>query len=265
MTDLTVTQAADTRRRIFAIVGASSGNLVEWFDFYIYSFLALYFSPAFFPSGNPTDAAAQHRRRLRGGLPDAADRRLAVRPHRRPARPQQRDDDLGADDVRRLAVIACLPTYATIGAWAPALLLLARLFQGLSVGGEYGTSATYMSEVALQGRRGFFASFQYVTLIGGQLLALLVLVVLQLFLTTDELKAWGWRIPFVIGACAALVSLYLRRSLTKPQPPKRAQPRKPARCAACCCTSARSSRCSASRPAARSSSTRSRPTCRSTS
>lgn len=91
--------------------------------------------------------------------------------------------------------------------------MIARLFQGLSVGGEYGTSATYMSEVALRGRRGFFASFQYVTLIGGQLAALLVLVVLQLFLSTEELKAWSWRIPFFIGACAALISLYLRRSL----------------------------------------------------
>lgn len=85
-------------------------------------------------------------------------------------------------------VIACLPTYAAIGNWAPALLLLARLFQGLSVGGEYGTSATYMSEVAVEGKRGFYASFQYVTLIGGQLLALLVLVVLQQTLSTEELR-----------------------------------------------------------------------------
>jgi len=110
-------------------------------------------------------------------------------------------------------VIAFLPTYNAIGAWAPALLLVARLFQGLSVGGEYGTSATYMSEVALKGRRGFFASFQYVTLIGGQLCALLVLVVLQQTLSTAELKAWGWRVPFVIGAVAALIALYLRKSL----------------------------------------------------
>ncbi len=113
-------------------------------------------------------------------------------------------------------VIAVLPTYAQIGALAPALLLSrARLFQGLSVGGEYGTSATYMSEVALKGRRGFFASFRYVTLIGGQLCALLVLVVLQQrqTLRTAELKAWGWRVPFVIGAIAALVALYLRKSL----------------------------------------------------
>lgn len=110
-------------------------------------------------------------------------------------------------------VIAVLPTYAQIGALAPLLLLLARLFQGLSVGGEYGTSATYMSEVALEGRRGFFASFQYVTLIGGQLFALVVLVTLQHCLTTEEMKAWGWRVPFIIGACAALIALYVRGSL----------------------------------------------------
>ena len=112
-------------------------------------------------------------------------------------------------------LIAFLPTYATIGAAAPALLLFARLLQGLSVGGEYGTSATYMSEVALKGRRGFFASFQYVTLIGGQLLAVLVLVILQQLLTAAQLKDWGWRIPFVVGACAAIVARYLRRSLNE--------------------------------------------------
>ena len=85
--------------------------------------------------------------------------------------------------------------------------------QGLSVGGEYGTAATYMSEIAGKGNRGFYSSFQYVTLIGGQLLALLVVLVLQQTLSLDELKAWGWRVPFLIGAVAALVALYLRRSL----------------------------------------------------
>ena len=112
-------------------------------------------------------------------------------------------------------LIAILPTYATIGAAAPLLLLVARLVQGLSVGGEYGTAATYMSEVAGKGHRGFYSSFQYVTLIGGQLLALLVLVMLQALLSADELKAWGWRIPFVIGAVTAVVAMYLRRSLVE--------------------------------------------------
>lgn len=111
--------------------------------------------------------------------------------------------------------IASLPTCAMIGVWAPALLLLARLFQGLSVGGEYGTTAAYMSEVALRGHRGFFSSFQYVTLIGGQLLAVLVIVILEAWLTDDQLRAWGWRIPFVIGAAAAVVALVLRRTLNE--------------------------------------------------
>ncbi|KQV38862.1 MFS family transporter [Massilia sp. Root335] len=221
---MTTTDTADTadshaidnltpRQRIFAIVGASSGNLVEWFDFYIYSFCALYFSSAFFPKGNPTTqllntagifAAGFLMRPIGGWLFG----RVADRYGRRNAMMISVLMMCGGS-----LMIAALPTYATIGTAAPFLLLVARLFQGLSVGGEYGTSATYMSEVAQAGRKGFFASFQYVTLIGGQLAALLVLGILQLFLTHDELKAWGWRIPFVVGACAALVSLYLRRSL----------------------------------------------------
>ena len=216
MTDLTdhsVASAHDTRRRIFAIVGASSGNLVEWFDFYVYSFCALYFAPAFFPSGNTTTQllntagvfAAGFLMRPIGGWFFG---RLADKHGRRTAMMVSVFMMCGGS-----LVIAVLPTYAQIGALAPALLLVARLFQGLSVGGEYGTSATYMSEVALKGRRGFFASFQYVTLIGGQLCALLVLVILQQTLSNAELKAWGWRVPFVIGAIAALVALYLRKSL----------------------------------------------------
>ncbi|HEX3379699.1 MAG TPA: MFS family transporter [Paraburkholderia sp.] len=217
MNDITnrtvVAEADDTRRRILAIVGASSGNLVEWFDFYVYSFTALYFAPSFFPSGNPTTQllntagvfAAGFLMRPIGGWFFG---RLADKRGRRTAMMVSVFMMCGGS-----LLIAMLPTYAQIGALAPALLLIARLFQGLSVGGEYGTSATYMSEVALKGRRGFFASFQYVTLIGGQLCALLVLVILQQTLTTDELKAWGWRVPFVIGAGAALVALYLRKSL----------------------------------------------------
>jgi MHS family alpha-ketoglutarate permease-like MFS transporter len=216
MTDLTdqiVLTQHDTRRRVFAIVGASSGNLVEWFDFYVYSFCALYFAPAFFPSGNATTQllntagvfAAGFLMRPIGGWFFG---RIADKHGRRTAMMISVLMMCGGS-----LVIAALPTYAQIGALAPALLLLARLFQGLSVGGEYGTSATYMSEVALQGRRGFFASFQYVTLIGGQLCALFVLVILQQVLSTEDLKAWGWRIPFVVGALAALVSLYLRKSL----------------------------------------------------
>jgi MHS family alpha-ketoglutarate permease-like MFS transporter len=111
-------------------------------------------------------------------------------------------------------MIAMTPTYATIGVAAPALLGFARLIQGLSLGGEYGTSATYLTEVADEKHRGFYSSFQYVTLIGGQLCAIVVLMLLQqVFLTTEQLRAWGWRIPFVIGALLAIVALLMRRNL----------------------------------------------------
>ncbi|MFL6674455.1 MAG: MFS family transporter [Massilia sp.] len=204
-----------SKQRIMAIVGASSGNLVEWFDFYIYSFCALYFSSQFFPKGDPTTQllntagifAAGFLMRPVGGWMFG---RIADRLGRRSSMMISIMMMCGGS-----LMIAVLPTYAQIGTMAPALLLVARLFQGLSVGGEYGTSATYMSEVAEPGRRGFFASFQYVTLIGGQLAALLVLVVLQQVLSHDQLTAWGWRVPFVIGAASAVVSLYLRRSLTE--------------------------------------------------
>ncbi len=203
----------ERRKRIFAIVGASSGNLVEWFDFYVYAFCAIYFAPAFFPSDDPTVQLLNTAGVFAAGF--------LMRPiggwlFGRVADKHGRKNSMMISVLMMCAgslVIACLPTYASIGAWAPFLLLMARLFQGLSVGGEYGTTATYMSEVALRGQRGFFASFQYVTLIGGQLLAVLTVVILQQFLTADELRAYGWRIPFVVGAVAAVISLVLRRSL----------------------------------------------------
>ena len=205
--------AAEKRQRIFAIMAASSGNLVEWFDFYVYAFGAIYFAPAFFPKSDPTAQLLNTAgvfaagflmrpigRWLFGRIADRRGRRTAM-----------------VVSVLMMCIgalmVSALPTYASIGAWAPALLLAARLLQGLSVGGEYGTAATYMSEVALRGQRGFLSSFQYVTLIGGQLLAVLVVVVLQQFLNEAELKAWGWRIPFVVGAVAALLALALRRTL----------------------------------------------------
>lgn len=200
---------------IRSIVGASSGNLVEWFDFYAYSFTSLYFAAAFFPKGDATSQLLNTAGIFALGffmrpLGSWIFGRLADRRGRR-ASMVSAVMLMGFGSL----MVACLPTYVSIGKWAPALLLVARLIQGLSVGGEYGTSATYMSEVALAGRRGFYASFQYMTLIGGQLLATVVLVVLQQFLSVDELKAWGWRIPFVVGAAAAFVALYLRSSLTE--------------------------------------------------
>jgi len=111
-------------------------------------------------------------------------------------------------------LIAAAPTYAMIGVWSPVLLLVARMIQGLSLGGEYGASATYLSEMADSKHRGFYASFQYVTLIGGQLLALLLLLVLQhYFLSPEQLREWGWRIPFIVGAALAVLALRMRHDL----------------------------------------------------
>jgi len=208
-----VGDSADRRRRIWAIFASSSGNLVEWFDFYAYAFTALYFAPLFFPKGNQTTQLLQTAAVFAIGF--------LMRPIGGYVFGFIADKD-GRKTSMMISVlmmcagslaIALLPTYEAIGTAAPALLLVARMVQGLSVGGEYGTSATYMSEVALPGRRGFFASFQYVTLIGGQLLASLVVLIIQQSISDAELRAWGWRIPFFIGAVFAMVALFLRASL----------------------------------------------------
>lgn len=204
---------ADTRRRIRSIVGASSGNLVEWFDFFVYSFCSLYFAHAFFPAGDRTTQllntagvfATGFLMRPIGGWMFG---RIGDRHGRKRAMVVSVLMMCGGS-----LAIALLPTYEQIGPLAPALLLAARCLQGLSVGGEYGTSATYMSEIAPPGRRGFFASFQYVTVIGGQVLALIVVVALQQWLTHEQLTSWGWRIPFALGAVGAVVAMILRRSL----------------------------------------------------
>ncbi len=205
---------ASTAWRLKAIFTGSIGNLVEWYDWYAYAAFAIYFAPVFFPEGNSTVqllntaaifAVGFLMRPIGGWLFGSI------------------ADKQGRKASMTLSVllmsfgsmmIAFTPSYNSIGIAAPILLLLARLLQGLSVGGEYGTSATYLSEVASSDRRGFFSSFQYVTLIGGQLFALGIQLLLQkVFLTPEELSTWGWRIPFVIGALLALVALYLRRNM----------------------------------------------------
>ncbi|HTK34385.1 MAG TPA: MFS family transporter [Caulobacteraceae bacterium] len=208
----------EARRRIWSIVAGSTGNLVEWYDFYVYAFTALYFAPAFFPKGDQTAQllntagvfAAGFLMRPIGGWFFG---RYADRHGRKAAMLLSVLMMCGGS-----LLVACLPTYAAIGAVAPLGLLAARLAQGFSVGGEYGTSATYLSEVATSGRRGFLASFQYVTLIGGQLTASLALFGLQQVLSEGELRAWGWRIPFVLGALLALSALFLRRTLQETAP-----------------------------------------------
>ena len=204
----------DVRRRLKAIFIGSIGNLVEWYDFYAYTAFALYFANSFFPGNDPVvqqlNAAVLFAigfiMRPIGGLLFG---HLADRHGRRKA--------LMLSVLLMCfgsLVVAVTPTYASIGAAAPVLLGFARIIQGLSLGGEYGASATYLTEVADDKHRGFYVSFHYVTLIGGQLCALLVLLVLQqVFLTADQMRAWGWRIPFVIGALLAITALMMRRNL----------------------------------------------------
>ena len=203
---------ADAKRRIKAIFVGSMGNLVEWYDFYAYTAFALYFAPAFFPSHDPVVQQLNAATLFAAGR--AAAGRLAVRAYRGPARPAAVADGVGGHDVRGLADHR---THAHLRFHRPGragLLALARVIEGLSLGGEYGASATYLTEIADAEHRGFYSSFQYVTLIGGQLSAILVLLLLQnVFLTHQQLVDWGWRIPFVIGALLAIVTAFMRRDM----------------------------------------------------
>ncbi len=197
-----------TSKRIKAVMGGSIGNLVEWYDWYVYSAASLYFANVFFPPGDQTaqllNAAAIFSvgflmrplgSWLMGIYADRQGRRAAL---------------VLSMAIMGLAslVVAITPGYSTIGIFAPAILVLARIAQGVGVGGEYAAVATYLVEIAGKERRGFYGSFQYVTLIGGQLLALLVIVGLQATLSPEDLSAWGWRIPFVIGAIGAFLAYF---------------------------------------------------------
>ena len=198
-------------QRLRNILGGSAGNFVEWFDWFAYSAFALYFSRAFFPEGDQTaqllNAAAIFAvgfiarpvgAWLFGAYADRAGRRAAL-----------------TLSVALMCggslMIALIPT--GFGLASAALLLVARVLQGLSVGGEYGASATYLSEMAERHRRGFWSGFLYVTLTGGQLAALLLQVVLQRILTEQQLYEWGWRIPFAVGAAFAVVVWWIRRGI----------------------------------------------------
>jgi MHS family alpha-ketoglutarate permease-like MFS transporter len=207
--------------RLRSIFGGSAGNLVEWYDWYVYSAFSLWFAPVFFPAGDRTSellgAAAVFAvgfimrpigAWLMGTYADHHGRRAGL-----------------TLSVTLMCagsfIIACTPGHASIGWLAPATLVFARLLQGLSVGGEYGASATYLSEIATSKRRGMWSSLQYVTLIAGQLIALGVLIVLQATLSKAQLASFGWRIPFAIGGLLSIGVFWLRRGLVETLPPER--------------------------------------------
>ncbi|WP_455476671.1 MFS family transporter [Bartonella sp. B41] len=214
MTNQTTVESYDTKKRILSIISSASGNLVEWYDFYIYSFASIYFASQFFPSdGDPVTQLIKSSAvffigflmRPIGGwlLGFIADR-------------YGRKRSMLISILMMCGgsfLISILPTYEVLGRTAAVLLLILRMIQGLSAGGEYGIAATYISEISLKNHRGFFASFQSATLIAGQLLATLILFILASYLTENQLREWGWRIPFAIGGIAAIVVIYLRNSL----------------------------------------------------
>ena len=205
------------RERLKAIIGGSTGNLVEWYDWYAYAAFTLYFAPHFFPSQDRTAQLLSAAGIFAVGF---VMRPIGAWLMGRYADHHGRKSGLTLSVALMCAgslLIAVTPGYDVIGVGAPLLLVLARLLQGLSIGGEYGASATYLSEMAGRHRRGFYSSFQYVTLIAGQLVAICVLLLLQATLSDADLDAWGWRIPFLIGGALAIIVFWLRRGLSETQ------------------------------------------------
>ncbi|MGV3768594.1 MAG: MFS transporter [Sphingobium phenoxybenzoativorans] len=215
-----------SRRRLKAIIGGAAGNFVEWFDWFIFVSFAIYYAPIFFPKGDLTVQLLQSAAVLALGFvvrplgawlfglyADRRGRRAAL-----------------SLSVGLMCTGSCLialtPGHAVIGAFAPVILLTARLLQGLSVGGEYGASATYISEMAGSGRRGFWSSFQCVTLVLGQLSALCLLMLLQSLLSPEALASWGWRLAFLLGAALAVVVFWIRRGLDESHSFRAAEPDK---------------------------------------
>jgi MHS family alpha-ketoglutarate permease-like MFS transporter len=203
---------AETRRAIWNTLRGSSGNLVEWYDVYVYTAFATYFQDEFFDRADQkstiyvyaifavTFISRPFGSWFFGRFADRHGRRAAL-----------------VSSVSVMAacslVIAVVPSRSSIGVAAPGILMLCRLVQGFATGGEYGTSATYMSEAATRERRGFFSSFQYVTLVGGQVLAQFTLLIILAVCTRDQMHEFGWRIAFSVGGVAAVAVFWLRRSM----------------------------------------------------
>lgn len=203
---------AATRRAIWNTIRGSSGNLVEWYDVYVYTVFATYFENQFFDKADQNStiyvyaifAVTFVTRPIGswffGRFADRRGRRAAL-----------------MVSVSLMAacsmVIALVPSRASIGVAAPIILIICRLVQGFATGGEYGTSATYMSEAATRERRGFFSSFQYVTLVGGHVLAQFTLLIILTAFSAAQVSEFGWRIGFAVGGVAAVVVFWLRRSM----------------------------------------------------
>lgn len=202
------------KTKISSVIAASMGNLIEWFDFYIYAFSAVYFAHSFSASNNPTIQQASafavfmigfFMRPIGslffGSIADKFGRKKSL-----------------VLSVLLMALgsfmIAALPSRDIVGDFAVVFLLVARCIQGFSAGGEYGVVATYLSEIS-KTRRGFYSSFQYTTLIGGQLLAVASLSILIALIGEDSMRDWGWRVLFIVGGALGVISLFFRTGLAE--------------------------------------------------
>jgi MHS family proline/betaine transporter-like MFS transporter len=201
---------AKTRRAVGAAV---VGNVLEWYDFSVYAFVAIYISRNFFPQGNEVTALLSTF--LAYGLGFLARPLGAV--------VIGRIGDLRGRKVALLitillmavgtVLIGVLPTFATIGYLAPLLLVVARLLQGFSAGGEWGSSTAFIVEWAPTGERGYYGSFQQTSVVAGLLLGSGVAALLNTVMTPADMTSWGWRIPFLLGAIIGPVGMYMRRTI----------------------------------------------------
>lgn len=210
------TKQAVSSTTLFSVISASSvGTLIEWYDFYIFGSLAAILSSQFFPKDNPTAALLSTLATFAAGF--------IVRPFG--ALVFGRLGDLVGRKYTFLVTlvlmggstfaIGLIPGYATIGYWAPLLVLLLRLIQGLALGGEYGGAATYVAEYAPEGRRGYYTSFIQTTATLGLFVSLGVILLTRETLGTDTFTDWGWRVPFLLSILLVAVSIVIRMRMAE--------------------------------------------------
>ena len=196
-----------------AVTAAVIGNVLEWYDFAVYAYVAVYIAKNFFPQGDPVTAllatfltyglgfvARPLGGIILGRVGDTHGRKTAL-----------------LITIALMAIgtvmIGILPSYAAIGVAAPLLLLIARLLQGFSAGGEWGSSTAYIVEWAPAGQRGWYGSFQQTSVVAGLLLGSGIAALFTTILTTEQMDSWGWRIPFLLGGILGPVGLWMRRTI----------------------------------------------------
>lgn len=197
------------------VLASSAGTIIEWYDFYLYGSLAVFFSTLFYPANDPTAAVLISVATFATGF--------VIRPFGAILFGSL-GDRLGRKHTFLLTLIlmgiattavGLLPTYPSIGFAAPVALVVLRLVQGLAIGGEYGGAAIYVAEHAPANRRGFFTSFIQTTATLGFFVAILVVLACRLSLGEEAFRAWGWRIPFLLSALLVVISIYLRLKLSE--------------------------------------------------